>query len=95
MAGFLDDTKQGRTKFKPCNRDLWGQSNRDGPMISDWPLILGGILVSILLVPLVTYHQLVVSPIVKSGESFLLIGLIALLPGFLMGGIGLWVAARG
>jgi hypothetical protein len=62
---------------------------------SDWPLVLCGILASLLLVPLFLYVQLVVRPPVLSGSPFLHIGLLALAPGFLMGGIGLWLAARG
>lgn len=64
-------------------------------MTSDWPLVVGGIGLSLVLVPLFVYLRLVVRPAVLSGTPFLYAGLLATLPGFLMGGIGLWVAARG
>ncbi|WP_226008035.1 hypothetical protein [Natrinema salinisoli] len=64
-------------------------------MISDWPLIIAGIVVSILLIPLFVSWQLVINPTGIADLPFLVIGFIAMLPGVLMGGIGLWMAARG
>lgn len=64
-------------------------------MTSDWPFILGGVFTAILVVPSVLYVKLVVDPISLSGLPLLLLGTIAMLPGFVMGGLGLWTAARG
>ena len=64
-------------------------------MTSDWAFVLAGIVVSILLVPLFLYVAFSFDPLALSDGSFLPIGLLAMLPGFLMGGIGLWTAARG
>ncbi|MFC6938943.1 hypothetical protein ACFQE8_03085 [Salinirubellus sp. GCM10025818] len=64
-------------------------------MTSDWPLVVGGVGLSLVLVPLLVYLRLVIRPAVLAGTPFLYAGLLATLPGFLMGGIGIWVAARG
>ena len=64
-------------------------------MTWDWPLVVGGIGFSLLVVPLFVYLRLVVRPAVLASIPFVHVGLLATLPGFLMGGIGLWVAARG
>ena len=63
--------------------------------MSDWPLITGGLFVSLLIIPLSLYVRLVMDPPILSGIPFRLVGILALAPGFLMGGIGLWMAARG
>ena len=57
----------------------------------DWALVLGSILVSLIVTPGVVYYALVVSRKVPFSD----IGVLALVPGFLMGGTALWVAARG
>ena len=63
-------------------------------MTSDWPFVLIGIAVSVLVVPLYLYSRLAVAAAAPGGPS-LLLGLLAMVPGFLMGGLGLWTAARG
>lgn len=64
-------------------------------MISDWPLIVAGIVISILLIPLFVYWQVVINPDGIADLPFLVTGFVAMLPGVLMGGVGLWMAARG
>ena len=57
----------------------------------DWVLVLGSILVSLVVAPATVYYSLVAS----GGLPVRVVGLLALVPGFLMGGTALWVAARG
>lgn len=64
----------------------------DGPT-PDWPFVLTGIAVSTLVVPLYLYSRL--GAAAASGGPSPLFGYLAMVPGFLMGGVGLWVAARG
>lgn len=64
-------------------------------MMSDWPLIIAGIVVSILFIPLFLSWQLVINLAGIADLPFLVIGFVAMLPGIFMGGIGLWMAARG
>jgi hypothetical protein len=61
---------------------------------ADWPLVLAGVVVSLLVVPALLSLHLAARPPTAAGTP-LLVGLVAMLPGVLMGGIGLWVAARG
>lgn len=66
-----------------------------GAVTLDWPFVVGGIGVSLVLVPLFVYLRLVARPTVLAGIPYVHLGLLATLPGVLMGGVGLWVAARG
>lgn len=60
-----------------------------------WMVTIGAILTSLVLVPgVLTYVLRIASPL-SGGPQSVVIGLIALVPGFLMGATGLWVAARG
>lgn len=64
-------------------------------MTFDWPLVVGSIAVSVLVVPLVLLSILPSSLTQASGPGILAVGVLAMLPGFLMGATGLWVSARG
>ncbi len=68
-------------------------SARGGTPTSDWPFVLTGIAVSALVVPLYLYSRLAVAT--ASGGPSPFFGYLAMVPGFLMGGLGLWMAARG
>lgn len=59
-----------------------------------WVLTLGSIFISLLVVPgSLTYFFSDHGPL--TGDASLTVGVIALVPGFLMGATGLWVAAQG
>lgn len=63
--------------------------------MSDWPLVILGVVGSLVVLPLVVYLLLVVRPPGLAGVSMRLVGLVALLPGFTMGALAGWLAARG
>jgi hypothetical protein len=60
-------------------------------MEPDWDATVACVLLSLTVVPLLVFYALTR----PTGLSPLGIGLLAMLPGFLMGGAALWVAARG
>lgn len=57
----------------------------------DWYAVIGAVFLSLVIMPAVVFYFLVIS----DGVPLTVIGLLAMLPGFLMGGAALWVAARG
>lgn len=57
----------------------------------DWYAIIGAILLSLVVTPAVVFYFLVIS----NGLPLTVIGMLAMLPGVLMGGTALWVTARG
>jgi len=60
------------------------------------PLVLAAILVSLVVVPAgLTYLFLARGPPSGDGLRTVTLGLVAMLPGVLMGSTALWVAARG
>lgn len=68
---------------------------KKGFILSDWPLILGGLGLSILVVPGLVYWRLVHPSSFPLAVPFGYVAMLAMAPGFLMGGVGLWMAARG
>ena len=62
----------------------------------DWALVLVAIAVSLFVVPGFVLSSLLIRGTLRFGSTgYLGAGLIAMLPGVLMGGTGLWIAARG
>ncbi|MWV39221.1 hypothetical protein [Natrialba sp. INN-245] len=65
-------------------------------MNGSWTVTLGAIAVSLLLIPGgLTYFFANGGLAAVDGSSTVVIGLIAMLPGVLMGSTALWVAAQG
>lgn len=60
-----------------------------------WVATIGAIVISLVLVPGALIYVFRVSGPPSGGPLTLVIGVFALVPGFLMGATGLWVAARG
>jgi hypothetical protein len=81
-------------------RPLTGVGTTNGSGIDwealSWWATLGAVFLSLLVVPRgLTYYFATVGPPASDGALAMLIGLVALVPGFLMGAAGLWVCARG
>lgn len=65
-------------------------------MEADWYLILGSVFASFVLVPAsVGYVVLVRGPPDPGTLAFFAFATVVMVPGLLLGGTGLWVAARG
>ena len=65
-------------------------------MRGDWYLIIGAIVASVLVIPGFVLSQVLLRGTLRIGGSgYLAAGLVAMLPGVLMGATGLWIAARG
>lgn len=71
-----------------------GTAEEPAPRNADLPM-LGGVVVSTLLVPLSIYYLLPVQGAGGDAPVLLAVGGLAMVPGFLMGAVGLWTAARG
>lgn len=62
----------------------------------DWYLVLGSVFASFVLVPAaVAYVALVPGPPDPGTAAFFVFTAVVMSPGLLLGGTGLWVAARG
>lgn len=100
MCGSSDS--RDRTQPSNVNRNRTGvdatenrAEQRRVERYGSWATTLGAVLVSFLVVPWgLTYYFVVHGPSAGDGPEMLVVGLVALLPGFLMGGTALWVAAH-
>lgn len=71
-------------------------SNPVAGLLTGAGAILAGLVVSLVIVPAAVYYLFVVRAAATTGaQSVTVVGGIAMVPGFVMGGIGLWTAARG
>lgn len=72
------------------------QSTGIGAAVTSLWTVVAGLVLSFVLVPATVYYLLVVRTAVATGwPSVGLAGGIAMVPGFVMGTLGLWTAARG
>lgn len=72
------------------------ESNPVAGLLTGVGAIIVGLVLSLVIVPTAVYYLLVVRAAATTGAStVLVVGTLAMVPGFLMGGLGLWTAARG